>query len=186
MPPVRLLGLAGSLRKASVNRALLRAIGEVLPDDASLTIYDRMGDLPHFNSDLKDDPEPVTHWKQAIAAADGLVIATPEFNYSVPGVMKNAIDWATRPPATSPLRRKPIGVVGASVGISGSMRAQYHMRQIFVYTDSPVLGQPEVIIPRSHERFDANGHLTDESTRELLRQFGVAFVAWVRRFAPLA
>ncbi len=79
--------------------------------------------------------------------------------------MKNAIDWATRPPATSPLRRKPIGVVGASVGISGSMRAQYHLRQIFVYTDSPVLGQPEVIIPRSHERFDANGHLTDESTR---------------------
>jgi chromate reductase len=96
--------------------------------------------------------------------------------------MKNAIDWATRPPPTSPLRGKPIGIIGASIGISGSMRAQYHLRQIMVYTDSPVLMQPEVIIPLARERFDAEGRLVDESTRVLLRGFGQAMAAWTRRF----
>jgi len=184
MPTLRLLGIAGSLRKASLNRALLRAVAETLPAEASLSIYDGIGDLPHFNSDIGSEPEPVTQLKRAIADADGVVFSVPEYNYSIPGVLKNSVDWASRPPATSPLRGKPIGIIGASIGISGSMRAQYHMRQIMVFTDSPVLMQPEVIIPNARERFDGDGNLVDESTRQLLRTFGVALVTWVQRFAP--
>ena len=107
------------------------------------------------------------------------MIATPEYNYSLPGVLKNAIDWASRPPATSPLRGKPVGIVSAATGISGGMRAHY--RQILVFTDSPAMLQPEVIIPKAQERFDAAGQLTDASTRELLRKYGVALTAWVER-----
>jgi len=184
MRPLRFLGIAGSLRQASLNRALLRAVGETLPAEATLVLYDRLGDLPAFNTDIAGEPEPVAHLKAAIAGADALIFAVPEYNYSVPGVLKNAIDWATRPPPTSPLRGKPVGIIGASIGISGSMRAQYHLRQIMVYTDSPVLMQPEVIIPLARERFDAAGQLVDDSTRVLLAAFGVAMVAWTRRFAP--
>jgi chromate reductase len=182
MSSLRFLGISGSLRRASLNRALLHAVGETLPAEASLTLYEGMGDLPHFNSDIAAEPEVVTAWKAQIAAADGLIFAVPEYNYSVPGVMKNAIDWATRPPPTSPLRGKPIGIIGAAAGISGSMRAQYHLRQIMVYTNSPVMSQPEVIIPLAKDRFDEQGRLVDESTRVLLRAFGAAFVDWARRF----
>jgi chromate reductase len=181
---LRLLGLVGSLRKASVNRALLRAVGEVLPEGVTLTMFDRIGELPLFNSDLPGTPEPAEALKQAIADAHGIIIAVPEYNYSIPGSLKNAIDWASRPPATTPFRGKPVGLIGASVGMSGSMRAQYHLRQILIYTDNPVLAQPEVLIPKSGERFDAELRLIDDSTRELLRKFAVALVAHVRRYAP--
>ena len=101
------------------------------------------------------------------------MFAVPEYNYSIPGGLKNALDWVSRPPATSPMRGKPIGLVGAATGMSGTIRAQLHMRQMLVYSDSPCLSQPEVLIPRAHERFDkATGKLTDESTRELLARFG--------------
>src|SRR5512146_1275281 len=179
MPGVALLGICGSMRKASTNRALLRALSEVLPDGASLSIHESI-DLPIFNSDLADPPG-VLALKGAIAAADGLVFAVPEYNYSIPGGLKNALDWVSRPPATSPMRGKPIGLVGAATGMSGTIRAQGHMRQMLVYSDSPCLLQPEVLIPRAHERFDAHGHLTDESTRQLLAKFGTAMVAFVER-----
>jgi chromate reductase, NAD(P)H dehydrogenase (quinone) len=184
MRPLRFLGIAGSLRKASLNRALLCAVGETLPAEASLVIYDGLGDLPPFNTDIVGEPAAVSELKAAIAGADALIFAVPEYNYSIPGVLKNAIDWATRPPPTSPLRGKPIGIIGASIGISGSMRAQYHLRQIMVYTDSPVLMQPEVIIPLARDRFDAAGNLVEPSTRALLASFGTALVAWTRRFSP--
>ncbi|MBZ0237195.1 MAG: NAD(P)H-dependent oxidoreductase [Deltaproteobacteria bacterium] len=179
---LRLLGIAGSLRKASHNRALLRALGETLPEGVTLDIFDGLAAIPTFDPDDKTEPPPVAAWKHAIAAADALVIATPEYNYSIPGVLKNAIDWASRPPATSPLRGKPVGIVSAATGISGGMRAQYHLRQILVYTNSPAMLQPEVIIPRAQERFDAAGVLTDASTRELLARFGVALAEWIHRF----
>ena len=179
---LRLLGVAGSLRKASLNRALLRAIAEVLPDTATLDLFEGLGALPTFDPDVAGEPEPVVRWKAALAAADGVVIATPEYNYSIPGVLKNAIDWASRPPPTSPLRNKPMGIVSAATGISGGMRAQYHLRQILVFTNSPAMLQPEVIIPRAHERFDADGRLVDVSTRELLSKFGAGLVDWVGRF----
>ncbi len=179
---IRLVGLAGSVRKASLNRALLRALAEVLPDGTTLELFDRLAEIPTFDPDVTAEPPAVVAWKQAIAGADGLVIATPEYNYSLPGVLKNAIDWASRPPAQSPLRGRPIGIVSAASGISGGMRAQYHLRQILVFTDSPAMLQPEVIIPKAHERFDGQGQLLDEATRELLRRYAVALTTWVERF----
>ncbi|MBK7073105.1 MAG: NAD(P)H-dependent oxidoreductase [Myxococcales bacterium] len=180
---MQLLGLAGSIRKGSHNRALLRAVGEHLPAGVTLTIFERLAELPTFDPDVHPDPEPVAAWKAALAAADGLVIATPEYNYSVPGVLKNAIDWASRPPPTSPLRGKPVGMVSAAAGMSGGMRAQYHLRQILVYTDSPALMQPEVFVARPQDRF-VDGVLTDAATKEHLTRFGAALVAWIERFRP--
>lgn len=179
MTALSLLGISGSTRKASLNSALLRVVGETLPAEATFSIYDGLAHLPIFNSDL-EEPMSVVALKRAIASADGVVIAVPEYNYSVPGGLKNALDWVSRPPATSPMRGKPIGLVGAATGMSGTIRAQLHMRQILVFSDSPCMAQPEVLIPRAHERF-ADGTLTDESTRQLLVRFGAAFVSFVRR-----
>lgn len=175
------LGLAGSLRRASHNRALLRALGEVLPEGVELSLFEGMGELPLFSSDIPYDPPPpaVAAWKEALLGADALIIATPEYNYSVPGVLKNALDWATRPALTSPLRRLPVGLLGAAAGMSGSMRAQYHLRQIMVYTDSRVMNQPEVFVARAHERFDADGKLVDEPTRAVLAAYALALQEWV-------
>ena len=177
---VSLLGICGSLRKASLNRALLRAVGESLPEGTRFEIFERLGELTIFNSDL-GDPPPVVALKTAVGAADGVVIAVPEYNYSIPGGLKNALDWLSRPPATSPLRGKPIGLVGAATGMSGTIRAQLHLRQMLVYSDAPCLNQPEVLIPRAHERFDGQGALTDDSTRQLLVRFGAAMVAFAER-----
>ncbi|HEY0192178.1 MAG TPA: NAD(P)H-dependent oxidoreductase [Kofleriaceae bacterium] len=176
---VALLGICGSMRKASLNRALLDAVRETLPAHARMTTYAEL-DLPIFNSDL-DDPPAVSRLKDAIAAADGVVFGVPEYNYSIPGGLKNALDWVSRPVSTSPLRRKPIGMVGAATGMSGTIRAQAHLRQMMLFSDSPVLSQPEVLIPRAHERFDADGKLTEPTTRLLLEKFGAAMVALVER-----
>ena len=177
---MRLLGICGSLRKASLNRALLVAVRDALPPDVQMTLYDQI-DLPIFNNDL-EDPPGVIRLKTAIAAVDGVVFSVPEYNYSIPGGLKNALDWVSRPPDQSPLRGKPVGMVGAASGMSGTIRAQTHMRQMLLYSDSPCLSQPEVLIPRAKERFDADGRLTDPSTRVLLERFGAAMVGFVRRF----
>ena len=174
-----LLGICGSLRKQSLNRALLVAVRDALPPDVQITLHDDL-DLPIFNHDL-DDPPGVARLKAAIAAADGVVFSVPEYNYSIPGGLKNALDWVSRPPDQSPMRGKPVGMVGAASGMSGTMRAQNHLRQVMVYSDSPCLSQPEVLIPRAKERFDADGRLTDPSTRALLERFGAAMAAFVRR-----
>ena len=165
-----------------MNYALLRTIADVLPADAKLELYDGLEQLPIFNSDLPEPPG-VLALKGKIAASDGVIFAVPEYNYSVPGGLKNALDWISRPPATSPMRGKPIGLCGAATGMSGTIRAQSHMRQILVYSDSPCMNQPEVLIPRAHERF-VDGKLTDEPTRQLLERYATAFVAFVRRLKP--
>jgi len=177
---VSLVGICGSTRKKSLNRALLRVIGETLPPDASLQILEDALQIPIFNSDIPE-PAEVTACKRAIAAADGAVFAVPEYNYSIPGGLKNLLDWLSCPPVSSPLRGKPIAVVGATSGMSGTIRAQTHFRQMLVYSDAPCMNQPEVLIPRAHERFDADGQLTDPSTRALLERFGAAVVAFVSR-----
>jgi len=177
---VALLGISGSLRKSSLNRYLLDAVRDALPAVAHMSIFEDL-DFPIFNDDLVDPPG-VVQLKAAIAQADGVVFATPEYNYSIPGGLKNALDWISRPPDRSPMRGKPIGLVGAASGMSGTIRAQTHMRQMLLYSDSPCLSQPEVLIPRAHERFDAEGRLTDSSTRMLLERFGVAMVAFVQRY----
>ncbi len=176
---VALLGICGSLRKSSLNRALLEAVRDALPASARMSMVDDLN-FPIFNNDL-DDPPGVVGLKAAIAESDGVVFGVPEYNYSIPGGLKNALDWISRPPEHSPLRGKPIGIVGAATGMSGTIRAQTHLRQMLLFSDSPCLSQPEVLIPRAHERFDAQGHLTDASTRTLLGKFGVAMVAFVER-----
>ncbi len=182
---VALLGICGSMRKASMNRVLLQALAEVMPAGDSLALYDSI-DLPIFNSDLEDPPSVIA-LKTAIETADGVVIAVPEYNYSIPGGLKNALDWVSRPPATSPMRGKPIGLIGAASGMSGTIRAQLHLRQMLVYSDAPCMGQPEVLIPRAHERIDkVAGRLHDESTRDLLRKFGEAFAAFAARYRKLS
>ncbi len=177
---VALVGISGSLRKASLNRALLVAVGETFFAGSTLELLGLL-DLPIFNSDLAE-PAAVTELKAQIAAADGVVFGVPEYNYSIPGGLKNALDWISRPPPLSPLRGKPIAMVGAASGMSGTIRAQTHLRNILVYSDAPCLAQPEVLIPRAQERFDVDGRLTDASTRTLLEKFGVAFVGFVSRF----
>jgi chromate reductase len=184
MADVALLGICGSMRKASMNRALLHAISRELPAGASFRFHDGLDELPIFNSDLQD-PAPVVALKAAIASADGVIFGVPEYNYSIPGGLKNALDWVSRPPASSPMRGKPIGLVGAATGMSGTIRAQTHMRQMLVYSDSPCLLQPEVLIPRAHERFDKEGNLLDESTKLLLQKFAIAMVAFVQRMKPV-
>jgi chromate reductase len=180
MGPVSLLGICGSLRRASLNRSLLAAVGETLPSGTPFEIFEGLGELPIFNSDL-GDPAPVAAIKAAVSRADGVVFAVPEYNYSIPGGLKNALDWLSSPPKTSPMRGKPIGLVGAASGMSGTIRAQLHLRQMLVYSDAPCLNQPEVLIPRAHERFSTEGRLTCDSTRELLAKFGAAMVTFVER-----
>jgi chromate reductase, NAD(P)H dehydrogenase (quinone) len=143
---MRILGIPGSLRSGSFNRALLRAVIELAPAEMKVEIFEGLGEVPPFNQDMeaKGEPQPVLDLKQAISAADALLIATPEYNYSNPGVLKNALDWASRPPRDSPLSGKPVGLMGASGGGSGTMRSQLALRQVFVSTGCLVLPRPEV------------------------------------------
>ncbi len=132
-------GLAGSLRRQSLNRSLLKAAQELAPQGMVIEIFDRLREIPPYDEDAREiaRPEPVDALTEAIRAADGFLVVTPEYNYSVPGVLKNAIDWVSRPPQTSPLKQKPAAIMSASTGISGGMRAQYHLRQTFVFTRIP-------------------------------------------------
>jgi len=178
---VQLLGIVGSLRAGSYNLALLRAAQDVLPEGMRLEIV-TLHDIPPYNADVQGqgDPEVVLDLKQRIADADAVLIASPEYNYSIPGVLKNAIDWVSRPPKLSPLRKKPVGIMGASSGESGTMRGQLALRQVFVFLDSYVMAQPELRVTNSGQRFDAAGVLTDEELRERLRAYLVALVDWAR------
>ena len=181
--PVRVLGIAGSLRQGSYNKMLLSAAAGLAPPSMELTTFERLADVPLYNADLDvgEGPEPVRALRQALAAADALLIATPEYNYSIPGVLKNAIDWASRPPATSPLRGMPTAIMGASGGMSGTMRAQLALRQVFVFTQTYALQGPEVLVARAAEKFDATGRLVDEATRDTLQRHLTALVAWTRK-----
>jgi chromate reductase, NAD(P)H dehydrogenase (quinone) len=182
---IHILGIAGSLRAASFNRALLRAAKELAPHQLRIEIFD-LAPIPLYNGDVesKGDPPPVTAFKQAIAQADGILMATPEYNHGVPGVMKNAVDWASRPPRGAPLNGKPVGIIGASPGMTGSARGQSQLRQAFEFTNSYCMPQPEILVFRAHEKFDAQGKLTDEKTAEFLKAYLTALGEWVRRFKP--
>jgi chromate reductase len=180
-PRIAILGIAGSLRKGSYNKALLRAATVLLPEDADLTIFDLEG-IPAFNQDLEADPPTrVRELKAAIRGADALLIATPENNYSIPGVLKNAIDCASRPYGDSAFNDKPIAMMGASVGMLGTARAQYHLRQCCVFLNMHALNEPEVMVPFVQDRIDESGQVTDEKTRQKIAELLVALVAWTRR-----
>jgi chromate reductase len=178
---IHVLGFSGSLRKGSYNTGLLRAAAELLPTGMTLETFD-LAPLPLFNEDVlaAGAPQPVQQFKARIATADALLIATPEYNYSIPGVLKNAIDWASRPLADSPLNGKPLAIMGAG-GMYGTVRAQIHLRQVAVFTNMLPLNKPEVMIQRARDKFDANGNLTDEHSREQIRALLEALAAWTRR-----
>jgi chromate reductase len=181
--PLKILGIAGSLRKQSYNHGVLCAAQQLTPDGVTLDIFDLDG-IPVYNQDLDATPPArVTEMKAAIRGADAILFATPEYNYSIPGVLKNAIDWASRPYGDSAWSGKPVAVMGATVGTLGTARAQYHLRQIFVFLNMPALNQPEVMIANAGERFDKDGNLTDEKTKEFIRKQVEALVEWTRRLS---
>jgi chromate reductase len=179
---LRVLGVCGSLRKDSFNRRLLRAAEELAPAGMVLTHFEGLREVPPYDEDVESAgfPPPVARLQQAIREADALLIATPEYNYGVPGVLKNAIDWASRPARNSALNGKPTAIMGASPAQTGTARAQLALRQSFVFTDSWVMPQPEVMVSRAAEKFDGNGRLVDEATRRFLG-FLAAFARWCER-----
>jgi chromate reductase, NAD(P)H dehydrogenase (quinone) len=175
---VRILGIAGSLRGSSYNRALLRAARELLPDGVELVERD-LRDLPFYDGDVEaaGDPDSVVAFKGAIRDADALLIATPEYNRGVPGVLKNAVDWASRPPLASPLTGKPIAIMGASTGRGGTARAQEQLRAALEFSRANVLEQPEVLVPEAFMRFDELGELVDGGVRAELAELLDTLVA---------
>src|SRR3954470_19988695 len=181
MSKVKILGIAGSLRKGSYNRGALRAAQELVPNDAEIEIFDLHGIPPFSEDDEKNPPATVVEFKKKISEADAILFATPEYNYSIPGVLKNAIDWASRPYGESAWSGKPAAIMGASIGTIGTARAQYHLRQCMVFLNMFPINQPEVMIGNAATRFDADGNLTDEPTKEYIRKLLANLVAWTRR-----
>ena len=179
---IEVAAIVGSLRQRSLNRALLQTAMLVAPE--RMHIYDVPIDrLPHFNEDLEraGDPPPVAEFKGALGRADAVLLLTPEYSYSIPGVMKNALDWASRPSGRSVLRRMPTGIMGASPGRSGTMRAQLHLRQICVQLGAIPLTEPEVYITFAEGKFNQLGELTDQTSLDQVRQLLVSLVDWTDR-----
>jgi chromate reductase len=175
------LGFAGSLRKNSYNKALLQNAIGLMPRGTKLEIFDLEG-IPPFNQDLETRmPEKVKEFKAKIRAADAILIATPEYNYSMSGVLKNAIDWASRPYGDNAFENKPVAVMSASPGMLGGARAQYHLRQVLVSLNAHTINKPEVIVPLVNNKIDEKGRVTDEKTREKIRELLESLVAWTKR-----
>ena len=181
---IRVAGICGSLRQGSLNMGLLRAAAELVLAGMEILIYNRLGDIPPYNDDVfvKGDPEPVADMKKFIGAADALLVVSPEYNYGVPGVLKNALDWASRPSGKCVLNRKPAALMGCSPGLGGTIRCQHALRQSFVFTETYAMSQPEIKIPSAAPLFDANSHLIDENTRQHVKKFLEAFGVWIGRF----
>ncbi|HJS87221.1 MAG TPA: NADPH-dependent FMN reductase [Acetobacteraceae bacterium] len=178
---LRILGISGSLRRASFNTAALRAAQELAPESMRIETAN-IASIPPYNEDVKQQgfPPPVEALRRQVKEADGVLFVTPEYNYSIPGVLKNAIDWVSRPPE-QPFDGKPIALMGASPSALGTARAQYHLRQCFVFLNGLVMNRPEVMIAQAQNKFDAEGRLTDQPTREFVATMLNAFAAWVRR-----
>ena len=180
MKEISILGFAGSLRKDSYNKAILRAAVELVPKNAVIEVFDLEG-IPLFNQDLENRPhEKVSEFKRKIRASDAILIATPEYNYSIPGVLKNAIDCASRPYGDNALEGKPVAVMGASIGMIGTARAQYHLRQCFVFLNMYPVNRPEVMVTFAQEKVDPGGQLTDQTTREKIKELLESLIAWTQ------
>jgi chromate reductase, NAD(P)H dehydrogenase (quinone) len=181
---LKFLGFAGSLRQGSYNRALLTAAQELLPDDASLEIFDLDG-IPLYNADIETPlPVKVQEFKQKIKAADAIIIATPEYNRSIPGVLKNAIDWASRPTGDNSFDDKPLAIMSASIGMFGADRAQFALRQTCVFLNMHALNRPEITVNFAPQKFDKDGKLTDETTRKFIKELMQSLVTWTKRLKP--
>jgi chromate reductase, NAD(P)H dehydrogenase (quinone) len=175
------LAFVGSLRKGSYNKMVLQAAMELKPADMQIEDFD-IAPIPLYNEDEKDKGYPpiVATLREKIRNADAILIVTPEYNYSMPGVLKNAIDWASRPP-DQPFNDKPVAIMGASSGILGTARAQYHLRQTCVFLNMHPINKPEVLIARAQDKFDASGRLTDEIARKLIAELLANLATWTRR-----
>ena len=173
-------GIAGSLRRGSFNRSLLRAAIELAPTNLHIAIYD-LADVPMYNADVDAAgwPAPIAQLRDAVGKANGLLIASPEYNYGVPGVLKNTIDWLSRPPRASVLGGKPAAIMGASTGMTGTARGQQQLRLALISTHSPTMTRPEVLVAKASEKFSAEGRLTDQPTRDFLKTFLAAFAEFM-------
>jgi len=180
MSEFKILGISGSLRRASFNTAALRAAAELAPEGVTVTIYEGLGEIPPYDDDIRTGagyPAPVEAFRSAVRAADAVIFATPEYNYSISGVLKNAIDWASRPPEPS-FDGKAVSIMGATQGMLGTARAQYDLRKMCVFLNAYALNKPEVMISGAGSKFDAEGRLTDETSRKLIAQQVAALRAW--------
>lgn len=175
---IRVVGISGSLRARSHNTAVLTAACELAPPGMVIERAE-ISDIPLYNDDVREVgyPEPVQRLRNQLAQADAILLVTPEYNFSIPGVLKNAIDWASRPPS-QPFDGKPVAIMGASLGPVGTARAQYHLRQVMVFLNAFPLNKPEVMIGTAADKFDSEGRLTDEKTREFIRLQLMALAAW--------
>ena len=179
-----ILGIAGSLRRQSYNRSALRAAQQLVPVGVTLDIFELDG-IPVYNEDEDaNPPAKVTELKQRVRAADALLFATPEYNYSIPGGLKNAIDWASRPYGDNAWFGKPAAIMGVTPGSLGTVRAQYHLRQVFVFLNIFPINQPEVMIGNAAERFDQQGNLKDEGAKDFIRKLLQNLADWTRRTQP--
>jgi len=182
MADLKVLGISGSLRKASLNTAVLRACSDIAPADLKITIFEGMNDIPMYNQEILDAgaPESVKKLRAAIDAADGLLLACPEYNFSLSAPVKNAIDWMSRLP-NQPFQDKPIAVVSASAGPLGGARVQYDARRVLTQLWGHVMPRPEVFIGLAPTKFDAQGKLTDETTKKFLGDLMTGFRTWILR-----
>ncbi|MGH7106307.1 MAG: NADPH-dependent FMN reductase [Acetobacteraceae bacterium] len=181
--PLKVVSLLGSLRKGSFNAMLARTLPGLAPPGMTITPAPSVGALPLYNADVQAEgfPTPVTTLAGAIGAADGLIIVTPEYNYSVPGVLKNAIDWVSRL-SPQPFAGKPVALASASQSMLGGARSQYHLRQVMVFVDAYVMNRPEVMVPTVQAKVDAvKGEITDGPTRDVIAAQLKAFAAFIRR-----
>ena len=178
----RIVAFAGSLRRDSFNRALLRAAQELAPDGMVIELIE-IGGLPFYNADVEAqaDPPSVATYKAALGDADGVLIATPEYNDGIPGVLTNAIDWGSRLPGRAPFSAKPVAVMGASPSRIGTARAQVHLRQLLSHVHARILPPPELLIASAHQHFDKSLRLTDDSTRDVLTKLLQRFGRWIAR-----
>ncbi len=178
---LKILGFAGSLRKESLNKKLLYAAREICPDDAELEIFD-IKDIPLFNADVEaeGDPQSVKDFKNKLRQADAVLIATPEYNHSIPGVLKNALDWASRPPEKV-LNKKPVAMMGTSDGMTGATRSQQHMIQVLAAMNAYTLSKPEVIVPNGDKKFDEAGNLTDDKTKSKIITLLTELINWTQK-----
>ena len=181
MANLDVVAISGSLRTGSYNTAALRAAQQAAPEGVSIEIVP-IADIPIYDHDIQVHgfPVPVQALADRIRAADAVLIASPEYNYSIPGGLKNAIDWVSRVP-DQPFAGKPVALMGASMSLLGAARAQYHLRQTFVFLDALPINKPEVFIAQAHTRFDETGALTDEATRGFIKALVEALANWTRR-----
>jgi chromate reductase len=175
--------MAGSLRRGSYNKALLRAAQQLAPAGMTIDVYEDLGRFPLYNGDVEEEafPEVVTGFKRRIRDADGILIVTPEYNYGMPGVLKNALDWASRPSGDSAWEGKPLAIMGATPGQGGTVRAQVQLRQSTVFLNMFPVNRPEVLVAAASSKFDADLNLTDETTRNFVREELQAFAQWMER-----